>query len=415
MTIQIGFRDVEDAGFEVGWDLLSKGTIVVGKYDEPSIIDIIELATSNSIHPVLFDFRGSWFDVDIGVPDVARYVIGIDIPFNILIPPKGIRVDLYFDLVVDSLIIVYKILGQSRLEWRQGFVDIMRRLYDREGYVNNELVISELEILRNEASGFDKHMYSILYSFLRYLIYSGASKKIFGSDEPFDYEALIKYPSIINYSFTGNFYSSLFLYVVSIFASLLYSISRLNIFFCGDFYMPHLSALHMDILMSSLETMYNVIHFYSLPSRDVVVPYYNVVIDNRLLSKLWRRVRLNPLLFDDYSTHHLVSVGRLIPIRIERIVRRYLTHIPSPPKDIDDYKPPSSLIQNILSKVRDLGGVGLEGLYMYFREWDRGDVYMAVEWLWRNGFLRKEYMGNRPVYKVTIKGLMKLREGGGNG
>lgn len=414
MTLYLGFGESVSRKVGVDWDIVKRGTVVIGRYLDPLILDLINVAGGASLYPVIFDFKGLYADVDFGSSDLSRYLVGVDIPFNVLTPPKHIDKHLYFDILSDSLSIISRFLGIAGGIWRPLFIELMHILMEREGCITNELVVSELEVLRNESGGVDKHGYSLLYNILKLVTYTQGVRKIYFVDEPIDYELVFGDSALINYSSINSFYSRLFIYIVSLVSSLLFVSDRLNVMFCGDHYIPYFNSLLLDIIHFSVGEMPYLMHFYRFNKGLMELPLYNIFIDNSRLAYLWIRRGFDPLKYNDYSTHHMISMGRLLPLRVEGRIDRVgiqlsVRNVPN------DYSPDDDLVREVLSRVRDLGGVGLEGIYMYMRGRGRGEVYMAVDWLWRNGFLRRERLGGGYVYKITIKGLMRLREDGGDG
>jgi len=409
MDMQIGFRDIDEK-VSLTWELVSRGTVVICDYLDPILIDILNTIPLGSTYPVIFDLHGLWIDVDIGLDDLARLQLGIDIPINVFMPPDGVDPWIYLDLVTDSLCTVAGLLGFP-YTWRQMFRSLVSSLWDREGYLNNELIVSELEVLRNEASGYEKSLYNMLYVFLKPLIFEGGVRRLYYVDEPIRLDRLVDGPSILSFAGIPGLYNRLLPYLVIIHGAYLLGSRHVGLCLSMELFAGHLMPLHYHLLnYGIMNGATPVIHMGHLRLDFLYrLPVYNLVVANSRLFPLWSRVGFDPMRFDDYSTHQFLSVGRLLPIRVVGGLRRleYGEEV----VEGGGYEPDESLAREILARVRDVGGLGLEGIYMYLVGVDRRDVYMAVDWLWRNGYLRRERVGGGYVYRVTVKGLMWLRGG----
>ena len=416
MSIYLTFDESNVSEFEVEWSLFRRGINFVGRYVDSIIIEFCEYAYSHGYHSVLFDVMGEWFNIDLGVGDVSRYLFGVDIPANIFLPPPGLDKYFYFELVADYLDVVAGNLGYRVSGWKPLFIDLLISVYESEGTINNEILSSRVEILRNEASGYDKVVYNWLAGLLRYLIYSSDVKRLYYVDEPIKYEYVVGDASLIDYSAIKGFYQRLLPYIATLFTSLVYDFKRLNIFFLGELYLENPAPSMVNVLLKSYSYLINLIHFsYYKSNLFSYLPAYNLFVDNSFVDRILKYYGFDRIKFIDASTHHYISLGRFLPISVDRELNELKTNFSSDVSVDESYAPDKSLVKRILLIVRDLGSVGVEGIYMYLREYGRGDVYMAVEWMWREGLLKRSRFGRGYVYKISIKGLMWLKEGGDDG
>jgi predicted transcriptional regulator len=169
--------------------------------------------------------------------------------------------------------------------------------------------------------------------------------------------------------------------------------------------------------VDELPSLNNFVCIQSQNIDDINIYSPLIIISNRYLGIYRNRLPLPSFLPEPGSTHHIITNFIMIPIKVGVIPlyfdrsRRLSPQTTNLEVDLDP-----SLVSSILERVRDLGPIGIDGIYMYFQGYPRGTIYSIVDRLWRMGYLRKESIGGREVYKITVKGLLHLKElGGGEG
>ena len=415
MKAVASLSSVDKPRLKIGDNEFKSGILFIGDYRDPIIRDVVDIAVEKGFTPIIYDLMGLWrpsdFKTGFGNP-----VIGIDLLPNPFEPPSHIPLPLYTEVLETAVDASLSILGYRGMEWRLVFKDFINIVYEREGGLDIHRALSSLEVFRNESTGLEKQAYTMLLGILRNL-FPEKQRHLFSTDSTIDYSILENSPMIIDYSMIDQFSLRVFTYLITVLPSLLYKREEgtLHLLFEYSHYVD--KGLVNLLLQCDNLAVYN--NYLMIHSRNLVQIHprvSTVFISNKYLGNVYRRIQPPAGVFPPPdSTHHFISQGIIIPVKSSRDLgsptQLYRT---SPAEAGAESKILEEIIRPILEKVRDHGPLGIEGIYLYFQGFPRRDVYSTVEWLWRMGYLRKAVEGRREAFRITVKGLMYLRDRGEN-
>ena len=415
MKAVASLSDIDKLRLKIGDDEFRSGILFIGDYRDPIIRDVVNIAVEKGFTPIIYDLMGLWrpsdFKTGFGNP-----VIGVDLLPNPFEPPSHIPLTLYTEVLETAVDTSLSILGYRGMEWRLVFRDFINIIYEREGGLDIHRVLSNLEVFRNESTGLEKQAYTMLLGILRNL-FPEKQRRLFSTDSTIDYSILENTPMIIDYSMIDPFSLRIFTYILTFIPSLLYrrGMETLHLLFEYSHYVDK-GLVNLLIQHDNLAAYNN---YLMIQSRVLTQGYpilSTVFISNKYLGNIYSRIPLTRgVIPPPDSTHHFINSGIIIPVRSSedlgvstQLDRESLGEAGAEPRILEE------IIRPVLERVRDHGPLGIEGIYLYFQGFPRSDVYSTVEWLWRMGYLRKAVEGRREAFRITVKGLMYLRDGGGN-
>jgi len=407
--------DVDMPRLKIGDNEFRGGILFVGDYRDPVIRDVVDISVEKGYTPIIYDLMGLWrpgdFRAGFGNP-----VMGIDLLPNPFEPPSHIPLPLYTEILETAIDASLSLLGHRGMGWRLVFRDFINIVFEREGGLDIHRTLSSLEVFRNESTGLEKQAYTMLLGILRSL-FPEKQRHLFSADSTIDYSILENSPMIIDYSMIDQFSLRIFTYLITVLPSLLYRRGgrTLHLLFEYSHYVDK-GLVNLLLQRDNLAAYNNYLMIHSRSLTQMHPRVSTVFVSNIYLGNIYRYILPQIGFFPPPdSTHHFISQGIAIPVKSSGGLSSSTQLHRASPDEVDaEPRILEEIIRPILERVRDHGPIGVEGIYLYFQGFPRSDVYSTVEWLWRMGYLRKAVEGRREAFRITVKGLMYLRDGGEN-
>ena len=399
MIGEIYLGDLKSGVFKLTDEYVREGIALVTDYSDSIINSVINDLRSLNYPVRLYDFNGLWSS---NIKDASIISVGIDFKFNPFLNPEYIPLRTYASILEALINEILFMHGFKDYSWRYIFQDLITTILTSKDVIPDlDTLFKELEVLRNESSGFEKMAYTKLY-YIVHSLFSGSDFDLFNTDSRFK-NLNPGRGNIVIYDFSviSNLYTRMLIYLIILFN---------NLFLKSNYPIYSLNSLRIVLYDVKSRNQLLIIQSRIIP-RDI--PFKYILIKLNYLARHYKdSPKVLGILFQQ-SSHLMISPVEVIPLRIREGLIMYSNevetfkqyegeHIESIDKD---------LAIKILSVVSEYQEIGPEGICIHLQGYDRGLIYSHIDWLWRRGFLRREPRGGRFIYKLSVKGLLSLKKG----